>query len=331
MNLFALFAVLLFITQASVPVPRQTSDRPATSSSQANTQSKGNNAPPAPSVAVVQPVTTPEGQYANRDHTKDNATHTVIVRELPTVTIAKGGFDWATLANCLLVVVGFGGIGVALWTLCFIRQQVGEMTLQRGVMQQTLLSIDKQATLMEKQTGILERSVAAAEVSAKAAQSSVDAMISKERARITVEIDSITFNPAAINFTVTCFGPTPAFVMTSWANARKSNSQNSSETGVNSPVELPSVFTESQPQRTAYIMNTAFALGKVVFTEAEIGDLDAGNLFIHFSGAIHYRDVFDVERETVFSYFYAGSELKNLDGTSFRYWRKGGPETNWAT
>ncbi len=150
MNRLFLFAMLLLVTQAPVPVPGQTANSPTASSGQTNSQSKGHNAPPEAPMAVVQPVTTAEGQDANRDHTKDNATYAVIVRELPTVTIAKGGFDWATLANYLLVVVGFGGIGVALWTLCFIRKQVGEMTLQRGVMQQTLSAIKRQAEIADK-------------------------------------------------------------------------------------------------------------------------------------------------------------------------------------
>jgi hypothetical protein len=135
MNLFSLFTVLLLITQTPIPVPRQAPDGPTASRGQANTQGKSHNAPPAPSMAVVQPLTAPEGQDANGEHTKDNAPHSVIVRELPTVSISK---DWADrgvwwFSLCLVIVGGAQAFYVAK-TLGAINQQSKHMARQNAQM-----------------------------------------------------------------------------------------------------------------------------------------------------------------------------------------------------
>ena len=97
------------------------------------------------------------------------AQQSITVSKLPPVTIAKDGIDWSVLANYLLVAVGVGGIAVAVWTLCYIRQQVNEMRRQRKLMLGTLKAIQAQAWHMERQTKILEDSVTAAQISANAA------------------------------------------------------------------------------------------------------------------------------------------------------------------
>jgi hypothetical protein len=103
------------------------------------------------------------------------AQQSITVSKLPPVTIAKNGIDWAVLANYLLVAVGVGGIAVAIWTLCYIRQQVNEMRRQRKLMLGTLKAIQAQAGHMERQTKILEDSVTAAQTSANAAEKSATA------------------------------------------------------------------------------------------------------------------------------------------------------------
>ena len=115
------------------------------------------------------------------------AQQSITVSKLPPVTIAKNGIDWAVLANYLLVAVGVGGIAVAIWTLCYIRQQVNEMRRQRKLMLGTLKAIQAQAGHMETQTGILKDSVAAAQISANAAAAQIQLMKSKERARLEIK------------------------------------------------------------------------------------------------------------------------------------------------
>jgi hypothetical protein len=270
MNWFSLFAVLLVVTQAPVPVPRQTPNGPAYSRGQANGQSKSHDAPAAPLMAVVQPVTTPEGQDANGDHTKDNATHTVIVRELPTVTIARGGFDWATLANYLLVVVGFGGIGVALWTLCFIRKQVIEMGLQRGVMQRTLTAIKEQADSLKRQN---------------------DMIISKERARLRVDLIDLPKEPddfpaLAIIAVVTISGSTEAAV-------RKTAFQSTRE-----PTDIEANFppTMRVMRGVPSVIRALDSPTQVRDFVTPIGGFDdifSGASLVYAKGAIHYTDIFN--------------------------------------
>src|ERR1700733_10157611 len=102
---FASFTVLLMVAQTPVPVPRQTPNG-STTSSNTNSQGQGQNAPPAPSVTVVQPSSTPKDQTTSGQQSHEDATHSVAVRELPTVSISK---DWADrgvwwFSLCLVIV-----------------------------------------------------------------------------------------------------------------------------------------------------------------------------------------------------------------------------------
>ena len=94
----------------------------------------------------------------------DAQQHITADKPLP-VKIVQDGFDWVTLANYLLVVVGIAGILVAIWTLRYIRRQ---------------------ADLMERQTKILEDSVAAAQKTADAATAQIEMVKSKERAQLRI-------------------------------------------------------------------------------------------------------------------------------------------------
>jgi hypothetical protein len=75
--------------------------------------------PPSGSVPNYNNPATPEGDSHSTPH---NVAQSVTVSELPPV-MTRGGFDWSTLANCLLVAVGIGGIVVAVATLRKIERQ----------------------------------------------------------------------------------------------------------------------------------------------------------------------------------------------------------------
>ena len=59
-----------------------------------------------------------------------DAQQSISVDKPLSVSLAKNGFDLPTLADFLLVAVGIGGIGVAIWTLRYIRRQADLMKTQ---------------------------------------------------------------------------------------------------------------------------------------------------------------------------------------------------------
>ena len=148
------------------------------------------------------------------------AQQSITVSKLPPVTIAKDGIDWATVANYLLVVVGIGGIAVAIWTLCYIRKQAIEMRRQRILMLRTLRAIQKQARHMGDQTTILGNSVIAAQKSADAADISAKAAMGVAVPTLRIEgfaLQGDWHNPDNLRFPRVSIllrnhGTTPAFL-----------------------------------------------------------------------------------------------------------------------
>jgi hypothetical protein len=168
MTWFASFAVLLIITQAPVPVPRQTPNSPTATSSTVNSQRKDHDAPATPPVPVIDPTTAPSSHPHSGEQGQDDDSHSVVISKFPTVSMSKDWADWGLwVFNFLLVVVG---------------------ALQVVMLLKTLRAIRTQGDHMERQTGILEKSVDAAEKSASIAMNA-------ERAWIIDQASPIAFLP----------------------------------------------------------------------------------------------------------------------------------------
>jgi hypothetical protein len=197
MNWFSLFAMLLLVTQASVP-----SSGKAVNNSTHNSrpQNEGTDGGKNPATELVS-LHTKEGYGATlkadaEKYPADNNQSSINVTNPAPVPVAWGKREWAIWgANLALAVVGIGGIVVAIYTLCFIKKQAVEMRRQRITMEKTLNAIRRQGNLMEQQTGILEKSVTvsqksadAAEKSAEVALKSVEIDVNSERAWVIDEI-----------------------------------------------------------------------------------------------------------------------------------------------
>lgn len=165
MNLLALFAVLLMVTQAPVPVPRQT---PNINTYKSKTQNQGADTNQNPRARLISSQAKKSHSPAFKPNTNENPTiynpAAINITNPAPMPVAWGWHERAIFwANLALAIVGIAGIVVAICTLCFIKRQAIEMRLQRIVMRRTLIAISRQANDMERQTGILEKSVATAQ------------------------------------------------------------------------------------------------------------------------------------------------------------------------
>jgi hypothetical protein len=120
-----LLAVLLSVMQTAPPVLRQAPDNPTAHGQSINKDSSQNQAPIAP--PSVQNTTAPEKDSQSRNgQPKTDAQETIVVRELPPVTV-NASSDWWSRAYVVLTgfLVLIGGLGVrfALRTLRAIESQ----------------------------------------------------------------------------------------------------------------------------------------------------------------------------------------------------------------
>lgn len=237
--------------------------------------------------------------------------------------MTAGLFSWLDAhpvwAEWALVVVGIG-------TLIVIACQ----TIQTKRAAQATL---KSAESIEKQTRLLERSVEASEKTADAAKQSIETMINKERARIRVEPGKLKLEagPLAISeiqYSLFCYGTTPAFIEDSWANLEVTNSERASSDNRHVPMSLGKVLS---PNPDGVTKNA------ILFFRPEgdfIGQINTRRAFLHFYGMITYKDVFGNSQETKFRYLWRVTQLEHGlgSGTPFAFWMKCcAPEDNHET
>jgi hypothetical protein len=152
-----ILAVLLTTMQTSPPVPRQGANNPAAASSNGKSQSNTEKPPTPPSVLVNGKEEPRTAQRNSPKQSDKNTEHSVIIRELPPVTVTTPKRDWADWGY---------------WVFSLLLAVVG--ALQVWLLARTLRAINRQAATMEKQTKALEESVKVAETSADAAKKSAD-------------------------------------------------------------------------------------------------------------------------------------------------------------
>ena len=159
-----IFGLLL---AATPPMPGQTANNSAGGGG--NVQEQGAKAKPSgqpPASRLPENSAGPAKPDAEKPSPKD-ASNSVAIRELPTVSVGKDWADWSYW--------GFGGLLVIVG---------GSQVL---FLYRTLKAIQTQAGHMERQTKALEDSVAAAQKSADAALAQVEAAKSTQRAQLRIE------------------------------------------------------------------------------------------------------------------------------------------------
>ncbi len=323
MQIFVL-AMLLAVTQAAPPVPRQTADNSAQTPPNVKSKSASDQAPSLPTPAPDKTGGNRPTRNDSREQHPENDGNSVVVRQLPAVTVNTRR-DWgAWLFNLFLVAVGAFQVILLCWTLRVIHIQAGEMKRQRGWMR-------RQWAEMSQQTVFLKDYVAETKKIAKSTADSVQIIINKERARIRIEVSEDPILPNGehpineLKFKVFCDGSTPAFIVKSSANLKVTDSKSpSTPSSYNIPMRLPTVLHPSIDglEKAAIIWQ--------LFDQALGPQLLAQKLFLHFYGIIEYTDAFEISRSTRFRYLWAIRDSPFYGGHQGYWIKNGGEEENGA-
>jgi hypothetical protein len=302
MNLFFLFAVLLLVTQAPMPVPRQTPQTHAQEDRgvQPDTEHQQGDTHHTPASTKIEK---PEDTQGHADGDKsDQYPRVISINKLPPIAMEDrplSGSEWASLVfNGLLVLVGVGGIAVAIWTLCYLRKQVVEMARQRKVMNDTLTAIGRQAALMEAQNRITQ---------------------DKERARITIVFpppDPPLNSQFAVDFIDTEDKETPQVLVTqefcvindgpTWAFDVTAIGTLTIEK-VSDPLTVPATGKRLEIARIIRNPTLKWPVESELFTflcKSGLDEVATGKAFLFLVGSVSYKDVFGMEHETPFRYLW---------------------------
>jgi hypothetical protein len=218
------------------------------------------------------------------------------------LTKHDSGPNWS---NWALVIVGMGGIVVA----------VG-----------TLKTIAKQARLMQHHGFILRRQTRATQKAAEAADKNIEMFISKDRARLRVDLRPPDLSPKGdhvytVDFAIKVYGATDAYIADSKCAAYVVPWELISEPEIFDaamfPIpSLPKVISANKP-----VEQYAFFTGEHM--EELLPEIKQHKLFVGVRGFIKYKDVFDRDRETRFRYIW---KFSSYGGEGFGNWEPCGAQ-----
>jgi len=204
-----------------------------------------------------------------------------------------------------------------------IRKMLKSVTTNAEQMEYQSRVLDDQLKVMTDQLVALKDTASAASSSAAAAQETVQLIASKERARLRVELQPFYLNfdaPSPASFTIQHLGSTDAYVLNSRAAVYVSDSHDPDPmVGAGKPIPIPSVISPKNP----------VVVGEDVlhpFSSEEIDRIRELKSFVHFTGSIRYKDVFEGEHETRFNRVWRFAPMNNLNGDHFTYWELCGSE-----
>jgi hypothetical protein len=339
---FLILIALLAIGQTAPPVPRKATDNPTNTSRNSNSPASPNTqATTPPAVSVETPK---ENEHSSSYLRAENAQKAVRISELPPVSLRTGWRENASLVFSLILVIV---TAIQAYLLCFTLKFV---RIQSVIMRRQTRHVARQAQSMRYQTTHLRNSVEegrkaanATEIAAKAAMEgatatnkNVEMYISKERARLIVDLKKLSLAPFsgtwayAVEFTVSIFGTTPAYILESRCAAyiapleTAMNEEELADGVMFSPRSLPKVFPADSPPLEEFAI---FHFATDGHTEDMFAGIKADELFVGVRGFIKYRDVFDRERDTRFRYVWKYSTIPPPPGDErWGSWVKCGKE-----
>jgi hypothetical protein len=164
------------------------------------------------------------------------------------------------------------------------------------------------------QMTIMQNQALATETAANAANKSIDIILDKERARVRIKPENLDFTPIMIvaHYSVFNYAPTFAFIERAQAEVRISNEKTlpRAEPFMFMPMGLPeAIHTNIEGiEGKAYFLDTQENMGKT------FESIRAEKSFVHFRGAIEYKDVFGKEHITEFAYVWTLSSFSPPPG-----------------
>ena len=221
---------------------------------------------------------------------------------------------WFTGALAAVAILQFI---VLLWQGFTFRKMAGGMTIQSHEMEHQTAVLDEQLKILARQLTALQDTASAASSTAAASKESVELIVKKERARLRIELAPFYLNfgaPSPANYAVQHEGSTDAFVIHSNAAIYVSDSREPDPSlGTGKPMPLPSAITPQNPVVMAQDVLDPF-------TAQEIEDVRQQKSFVHFTGFVRYKDVFDGEHETRFNRVWSIAKMNHLGDEPFTYW-----------
>lgn len=256
----------------------------------------------------------------------DNAAASITPDEAPPAAKAAKDLDLTTKLMWFTgALAAFAGLQLVILVLqgTAIRRMLKSVNTNAQQMEYQSRVLDDQLKVMTDQLVALKDTASAASSSAAAAQETVQLIASKERARLRVELQPFYLNfdaPSPASFTIQHLGSTDAYVMNSRAAVYVSDSRDPDPSvGAGKPIPIPSVISPKNP----------VVVGEDVlhpFSSDEIDRIRELKSFVHFTGSIRYKDVFEGEHETRFNRVWRFAPMNNLNGEHFTYWELCGSE-----
>jgi hypothetical protein len=170
-----------------------------------------------------------------------------------------------------------------------------------------------------------------AEKSAETAKQNLDMFMSRERGHLRVELLPIEWplkpGSVKINYRVTLYGSTEAYVTSSCARAELTESPEAIDDPHWFPaMNIPQVITPDHRVAEGQVQGI---FPRMSVEQADIEAIEAGRKFIHLRGFVKYNDVFGTERWARFRRMWELSAVRNADGTRSGHWTKrGGTKDN---
>lgn len=238
-------------------------------------------------------------------------TQTVKVSELPPISTTKDWTDWSY------------------WIFTFFLAAIGG--LQAFLLWGSMVAFQHQVKQMQMQTEILGRSVALAEKSAQTAAQNLEMFMNRERSHLRVELLPIEWplkpGTPRLNYRVTLYGSTEAYVTSSCARAELTDSPEPIDDPHWYPaMNIPQVITPDQRTAEGSVQGI---FPRMTLEPSDVDAIDAGKKFIHLRGFVKYNDVFGTEHWARFRRVWEMSPVRNPDGTRSGHWgKRGGAKDN---
>jgi hypothetical protein len=204
-----------------------------------------------------------------------------------------------------------------LWQTFSLRKLAKASSSHTQEMEYQSRVLDGQLKVMSEQLAAVQETASASTMSAAAAKESIERIICKERARLRVELQPFYLNfdaPSPASYTVQHEGSTDAFVVDSHVSVYVSPSRDPDRSAVNGrPMPIPTVIGAQNPVVAAQDVLHPF-------TPEEIDEIRELKSFVHFTGFVRYKDVFEGEHETRFNRVWSIARMNHLNGEPFTYW-----------
>lgn len=221
---------------------------------------------------------------------------------------------WFAGALAVVAVLQFFAL---LWQTLSMRKLANASSSHTQEMEYQSRVLDGQLKVMSEQLAAVKETASASSMSAAAAKDSIDRIMCKERARLRVELQPFYLNfnaPSPASYTIQHEGSTDAFVVDSHVSVYVSPSRDPDPSAVNGrPMPIPSIIGAQNPVVAAQdILHP--------FTPEEIDEIRQLKSFVHFTGFVRYKDVFEGQHETRFNRVWSVARMNHLNGEPFTYW-----------